>query len=61
MKQEFLSFFPHTDMTALGLMIFLFIFIGVLFWVFRKGSSEIYQQLSQQPLGKSEREGGVHE
>lgn len=50
MKQEALKYFTDTQMTALGLLIFFFFFIGVLFWVYRKGSKNLYHHLGNLPL-----------
>ncbi|MGZ3769977.1 MAG: cbb3-type cytochrome oxidase subunit 3 [Bdellovibrio sp.] len=50
MKQEALSYFTDTYLTALGLLIFFGFFVGVLIWVYRKSSTELYTQLEQLPL-----------
>lgn len=50
MKQEALKYFTDTHLTALGLLIFLVFFVGVLFWVYRKSSTELYSKLEQLPL-----------
>lgn len=50
MKQEALKFFTDTQLTAAGLMIFFLFFVGVLFWVYRKSSTEIYAHLEKVPL-----------
>ncbi|MNK12032.1 Cbb3-type cytochrome oxidase component FixQ [compost metagenome] len=50
MKQEALKFFSDTHLTALGLLIFFGFFVGVLLWVYRKSSTNIYAQLEQLPL-----------
>ncbi len=50
MKQEGLMYFTDTYLTSLGLTIFFVFFIGVCFWVYRKGSQSLYTQLSQLPL-----------
>lgn len=52
MKQEFLTSFPSPTMAMIGVFIFLVVFVGVLFWVFRKGSKKKYDKVSQLPLGK---------
>lgn len=50
MKQEGLKFFTDTYMTSMGLIIFFAFFVGVLFWVYRKSSTETYAQLEKMPL-----------
>lgn len=50
MKQSVLAGFDWTILTNLALIIFLSLFIGILFWVFRKGSSKIYQKASNVPF-----------
>ncbi|NQU64075.1 MAG: cbb3-type cytochrome c oxidase subunit 3 [SAR324 cluster bacterium] len=43
-----------TPWALFSLILFLCVFIGVLFWVFRKGSSEFYQSLARLPLDKDQ-------
>ncbi len=50
MKQEGLKYFTDTNLTAVGLIIFFAFFVGLLFWVYRKSSSEIYIEMSRLPL-----------
>ena len=50
MKQEGLKFFTDTDLTACGLLIFFLFFIAVCFWIYRKGSQNLYHRMSQLPL-----------
>lgn len=54
MKQEGLRFFTDTHLTAMGLLIFFLFFVSVLFWVYRKSSSELYNRLEQMPLKDGE-------
>lgn len=54
MKQEGLMYFTDTHLTTAGLLIFFLFFIGVLFWVFRKSSSELYNHLEKMPLKDGE-------
>ncbi len=56
MKQELLAQFPVPMVVGLAVFIFLTVFIGLLFWVFRKGSSKVYSEVEQLPL----REGSNH-
>ncbi|UOF01569.1 cbb3-type cytochrome oxidase subunit 3 [Bdellovibrio reynosensis] len=50
MKQEALKYFTDTHLTAMGLVIFFLFFAGVVAWVYRKHSKEIYAHLEQLPL-----------
>lgn len=50
MKQVGLTYFSDTFITSLGLLIFLVFFIGMLIWVHRRSSTELYQYLEQLPL-----------
>ncbi len=52
MKQLGLAYFTDTHLTALGLLIFFFFFVGVLFWVYRKSSTSLYHRMEQMPLLK---------
>lgn len=54
MKQEGLKFFTDTHLTAMGLLIFFLFFVGVLIWVYRKSSTEIYSHMEQIPLKDGE-------
>ncbi|WP_347358684.1 CcoQ/FixQ family Cbb3-type cytochrome c oxidase assembly chaperone [Bdellovibrio sp.] len=54
MKQEALKYFTDTHLTAMGLLIFFLFFVGVLFWVYRKSSKEIYSHMEQIPLKDGE-------
>lgn len=50
MKQELLSQFPAPMAVGLALFIFLTVFVGLLLWVFRKGSSKVYSDIEKLPL-----------
>ncbi len=50
MLAQVASRFPMPWLTVLGLMIFLAVFVGVLLWVFRRGSAQLYARLAQAPL-----------
>lgn len=50
MKQEGLKHFTDMYIPALGLFVFFVIFLCVLFWVYRKGSSETYKKIESIPL-----------
>lgn len=55
MKNEVLSRFPHIDWSLFGFLIFVTAFVGVLFWVFRQGSSDHYSQISKFPFGEDQK------
>ncbi|MGK5082488.1 cbb3-type cytochrome c oxidase subunit 3 [Bdellovibrionota bacterium FG-1] len=57
MMAEVVSKFPFPWLTCLGLFLFLTVFLGAVGWVFRKGSSAFYAEMSAAPL----REQGVDE
>jgi len=42
MIQRVLSHYHLLYLTCFGLILFMMVFIGCLFWVFRRGSSNIY-------------------
>ena len=54
MKQEGLKFFTDIHLTSFGLLIFFLFFVGVLVWVYRKTSSNLYQRMEQLPLQDGE-------
>jgi cbb3-type cytochrome oxidase subunit 3 len=51
MLSKVASQFPLIWLTCIGLLIFMSVFLGVLAWVFRKGSHEFYQALAMSALG----------
>ncbi|MEQ1665096.1 MAG: cbb3-type cytochrome c oxidase subunit 3 [Bdellovibrionales bacterium] len=65
MMKEALAFFPLKTLPLVGLVIFLVSFVGVLLWVYRKGSDSIYQQMGQMPLDltitEAKQKGVLHE
>lgn len=58
MKQSVLAGFDWTILSNIALLIFLGLFIGIVFWVFRKDSNKIYREASSMPFLK---EGEEHE
>jgi cbb3-type cytochrome oxidase subunit 3 len=50
MKSLVLKDFPFTELTAAALILFFIIFIGVVAWVFRPGSTGTYHQIEKFPL-----------
>jgi cbb3-type cytochrome oxidase subunit 3 len=50
MKSVVLRNFDMTDLTIVGLLLFSFLFLSVVFWVFRRNSKKFYKQLSNNIL-----------
>ena len=50
MKSEVLSNFTMPGLTIAAFIIFLLFFIFVVFWTFRKGTKELYEDVSEMPL-----------
>lgn len=57
MKQEGLRYFTELHLTTIGLLIFFFFFVGVILWVYRKPSKEIYNRMEQLPLADGDYHG----
>ena len=57
MLSEVLSKFPMIWLTCVGLLIFLAVFLGVLAWVYRRGSDEEYARAALFPLADQESPG----
>lgn len=57
MKSLGLKYFTDIDLTNLGLLVFLFVFVSVVCWVYRRGSEKIYQHVSTIPLKDEESHG----
>lgn len=47
MIREFLSNLHWTTLPILTMFLFLSVFLGAIAWVFRKGSTEIYDSISK--------------
>jgi cbb3-type cytochrome oxidase subunit 3 len=47
MLSQVASKFPMIWLTCLGMLIFLGVFLGVVAWVFRRGSTELYQHIAE--------------
>jgi cbb3-type cytochrome oxidase subunit 3 len=54
MIRQVLAQFPFMDLVLVAQLLFLGVFLSVLFWVFRKGSSSFYSHLSRLPLDGEE-------
>ena len=50
MLSKVASQFPMIWLTCIGLLIFFSVFLGILAWVFRKGSQNFYQSLALRAL-----------
>ncbi len=57
MKQEGLKYFTDLHLTSIGLLIFFCFFAGVIVWVYRKQSKELYNRLEQMPLTDGDNHG----
>jgi cbb3-type cytochrome oxidase subunit 3 len=42
--------FPFPMLTSVGMLIFLGFFVGMLIWIFRKGSRRVYDQAANLPF-----------
>jgi cbb3-type cytochrome oxidase subunit 3 len=58
MKNEVLSLFPYINLVVVGQLTFFTVFVGALFWVYRRGGKSYYDRLANLPL---EEEGGSRE
>ena len=54
MKQFILSRFDMPWISVLALLIFMFLFISVIFWLFRKDSNDIYSEAVKVPFNEGE-------
>lgn len=54
MNKQWITHFNDTHFAIMGLIIFFTFFIGLLFWVYRKNSSQVYGQLELKPLEDGE-------
>lgn len=50
MKRLALESFPMTEWTCFALVLFFVLFVGILIWVYRKGSKEIYHHEENLPF-----------
>jgi cbb3-type cytochrome oxidase subunit 3 len=50
MMKEALAYFPLKFMPMLGLALFLFMFLMVVLWVYRRSGKKVYEHLSFLPL-----------
>ena len=55
-----LSQYPFIWLTSLAVFLFLVVFLGVVFWTFRPGALEIYEQAERLPIEEGAFEGGDH-
>ncbi|MFN7685584.1 MAG: cbb3-type cytochrome oxidase subunit 3 [Oligoflexia bacterium] len=53
MLSQVASRFPLPWLTVVGLLIFFAVFVGVLIWVNRKGSQQLYHELARAPLNSA--------
>lgn len=52
MKQQVLAYFPMKSLPLIGLILFLVLFVGILIWVYRRGSDQFYKKMGELPLKK---------
>lgn len=50
MLKEGLKFFTDTHITLIGLVLFMTLFVGIVLWVNRKSTKQLYSQISEMPL-----------
>lgn len=50
MIQKVLSHYHLPELTCVGLILFMLVFVSALVWVFRRGSAYVYADLEQLPL-----------
>lgn len=55
MYANFVKNFPWINLMIVAELMFLALFLGALVWVFRRGSKQFYQKLSQLPLEEGNR------
>lgn len=58
MHRHFLTHFPFISLVVAGQLLFLAVFLGAFFWIFRKGSKNFYDHLANLPLDER---GNSHE
>ena len=46
MRKEVFANMDLSILPSIGLLCFLFVFIGVLFWIYRRGSKDLYKEIS---------------
>ena len=53
MKAEGLKYFTDAPIMIIGLLLFIFSFLGFIAWVNRRGSTELYRRISLLPLSET--------
>lgn len=54
MMSQVVSRFPHPELVALALPLFLMVFLGAALWIYRRGSGEMYRRMVRMPLESEE-------
>ncbi len=54
MKSQVLSNFAWTDLTVVAFLIFLGLFIFAVYWTFRKGSKDFYDNVGNLPFDEGQ-------
>ncbi len=55
MKQQALAHFTDIYLIIIAFFLFFCVFLGYIFWIYRKGSKKHYDYLSQLPLREEDR------
>jgi cbb3-type cytochrome oxidase subunit 3 len=55
MKAEFLKYFPHVELTVLGLALFILAFTLIVVRAYSKANEPVYSELSRLPLDLEEK------
>ncbi|RZA00891.1 MAG: CcoQ/FixQ family Cbb3-type cytochrome c oxidase assembly chaperone [Proteobacteria bacterium] len=50
MKNEVLTLFPYINLVVVGQLTFFTVFVGSLFWVYRRGGKPYYDEMANLPL-----------
>lgn len=50
MKSEYLAYYGLSYLNCFAMLLFLAIFVGALFWVYRKSSQKHYQYMENLPF-----------
>lgn len=52
MKTEGLKYFSDAPIMVVGFLIFFFCFLAFIFWVYRRGSKNLYNHIARLPLNE---------
>ena len=54
MKQEALSAFQYGELSSVAMILFMFVFIGFIYFAYNKRSQDFFDQMSKLPLSGEE-------